>query len=251
MGTTPISALRYAELTDPANAKTLSQNLATDLDTLVNSRFASSTLRDAAIPTPTDGQRIYRTDIHGAEYYRTAAWRAEGGIVFAESTLVAPAASISFTAIPQNAQHLRIVLSGRCSVAGTSVTDVSVTFNSISTGYFNFLQEQNSTVSSGAAITSSWSNTTQTNMRFCLLPNSGNTANVTGQGYTEVPFYTRVGDHLFVGEAMTEGATAQIYRKMVGGNSGGTGNVAITRIDLTPASGNFDTGTTYGLYGIL
>lgn len=49
MPTTPYSALRYVNLADAANAQTLSQNLATDIDFQVIADFQNATARNAAL----------------------------------------------------------------------------------------------------------------------------------------------------------------------------------------------------------
>lgn len=60
-GNTPVANLRYALLTDPPNANTLSQNLATDLDHLVIPKYATTTARDLANTSPIEGDRCYVT----------------------------------------------------------------------------------------------------------------------------------------------------------------------------------------------
>lgn len=58
-GTTPVSKLRYATLGDAPNANILSQNLATDLDHVVIPKYATTSARDTANPSPTDGDVCY------------------------------------------------------------------------------------------------------------------------------------------------------------------------------------------------
>lgn len=249
MGTTPISGLRYAELTDPANAKTLSQNLATDLDTLVNARFASSVARDAAIPSPVDGQHVYRTDLHGDEYWRNAEWRAAGSIVFAEATLGAPAATITLSGIPANARHLTFVLTGRCTQAGNSLSSFSMQYNQIATGYYQFLQDSRTDVSSGNATSTAFS-IGLTSFNIGNLPQASASVQCVGSCVVQIPFYTRAIDHQCYTRADAESSgISNIFRVIQAGNDNGTSNVAINRLDVLPSSGNFDTGTTYGLYG--
>lgn len=62
-GTTTINALRYPTNTDgPVAVHTAFLNLATDVDNRVVPRFATTTARDSAIPSPTNGQVCYITD---------------------------------------------------------------------------------------------------------------------------------------------------------------------------------------------
>lgn len=59
--TNPAKTVKAA-LPYSANAP-LEQNLATTLDPLVIPRYASASARDAAFPSPTDGDRVHRTDL--------------------------------------------------------------------------------------------------------------------------------------------------------------------------------------------
>jgi hypothetical protein len=69
-GTTP-SGITYPDLGDAPNINEI-QTLASDLDPLVVGKFASAAARDAAYPSPADGQVIYRTDTNNIEAYNTA-----------------------------------------------------------------------------------------------------------------------------------------------------------------------------------
>lgn len=76
MGVTPKASLRYAELTDSPNANTLSQNLATDLDSLVIPKYTSTGARDTANPTPAEGDFAYITGTTPklVQCYSSSAW---------------------------------------------------------------------------------------------------------------------------------------------------------------------------------
>lgn len=87
---TPNSALPYPELTDTPNALTAFQNLALALDTKVIPKFATSVARDAAIPSPVDGQVCYMTDRKGFLTYKSS-WQPLGTIVCTSSTRPTPA----------------------------------------------------------------------------------------------------------------------------------------------------------------
>lgn len=82
MGTTPINALRYPASSDPADVPTDMLELATDLDTRLIPRFASSAARDAAITAPIEGQLNYRSDTDRLERYTGSAWVPVGGGVY-------------------------------------------------------------------------------------------------------------------------------------------------------------------------
>lgn len=79
-GTTSINALRYTLLTDaPANIQTATNNLASDVDTRLVARFTNTTLRDAAISSPTEGMLVYiggTTNTY--QFYNGSAWEKVG-----------------------------------------------------------------------------------------------------------------------------------------------------------------------------
>lgn len=75
MPTTPLSALRYPSLTDPANGPQAFQNLATDLDNRTVMRFASAAARDAAITAPVAGMLAWLDDVDQHTFHDGTAWR--------------------------------------------------------------------------------------------------------------------------------------------------------------------------------
>lgn len=71
MQTSSIGSLRYPDAFDTPNIPQHIQNLATDLDVKVIAKFASTGLRDAAIPSPTDGQCCYLTNTDTFQVYNS------------------------------------------------------------------------------------------------------------------------------------------------------------------------------------
>ncbi len=71
MQTSTRAAIRYPDSFDTPNIPQHIQNMATDLDTMVIPKFASAGLRDAAIPSPTDGQHCYLTNLEQFQQYNT------------------------------------------------------------------------------------------------------------------------------------------------------------------------------------
>lgn len=65
----PIAKLPRPELTDPPNVPTALINLTNALDPLVIPRFANSTARNIAIPSPTAGQHAYLTESNALTRY--------------------------------------------------------------------------------------------------------------------------------------------------------------------------------------
>lgn len=81
-GVTPINGIRTTLLSDsPVNILTTTQNMADDLDTRLLPRYATTALRDAAIPSPVEGMAAYVTSTSaGAQngcmsVYDGAVWR--------------------------------------------------------------------------------------------------------------------------------------------------------------------------------
>jgi len=72
-GTSPISGLPYKQLSDPANANSLNQDLTSALDHIVLPKYATATARDAANPTPVIGDRCYVTGT-GDQQWDGTAW---------------------------------------------------------------------------------------------------------------------------------------------------------------------------------
>jgi hypothetical protein len=120
--TTPSGYTTKAHL--PYNTGTPGQALTTALDPLVIPRFASSGARDTAFPSPADGDRVYRTDLHANQTYRaftTARWVTDPGII-AENTLSADAGSVTFSSIPQEWKNLVIKFRARGVTSPTTDT---------------------------------------------------------------------------------------------------------------------------------
>lgn len=73
-GTTPVSALPYAQLTDSPNINTASQGIATALDHLVVPKYATVGARNTANPSPTAGDLCYVTALGVHESYNGSGW---------------------------------------------------------------------------------------------------------------------------------------------------------------------------------
>lgn len=115
--TTTTKAALHTNTADP-----LLNKLATDLDPLVEPRFASQTLRDAAFPSPADGDRCYRTDLHCAQRYHggLGRWTAQNDVLIAETVLTAATTTVTFSSIPQAWRNLRLSYAGPPCVGSAS-----------------------------------------------------------------------------------------------------------------------------------
>jgi hypothetical protein len=121
--TTPGGFTQKSHLPYTANAPT--QGLAAALDPLVVPRFASSGARDTAFPSPADGDRVYRTDLHAHQTYRALAgggrWVTDPALI-SEIRLTADTATAFFDAIPQEWNNLIIKFKARATGSPSSDT---------------------------------------------------------------------------------------------------------------------------------
>lgn len=74
MGTTDISGLPFPELSDQPDGPDAFEDLAEALDRLVTPKFANATARDAANPSPAEGDRAYLQDTNVVTWYSGSAW---------------------------------------------------------------------------------------------------------------------------------------------------------------------------------
>lgn len=76
MALSPVSAIHYVILSDDPNGNTMAENIATDVDHLVVPKYATTTDRDNANPSPQGGDRCYITGTGYYEYQDTG-WVAD------------------------------------------------------------------------------------------------------------------------------------------------------------------------------
>lgn len=73
-GSTPIAGLPYATLGDAPNANTLAESLAISLDHIVIPKYATTSARDAANPSPTAGDMCYVVSKGYYQYSSAGSW---------------------------------------------------------------------------------------------------------------------------------------------------------------------------------
>lgn len=78
MPNTPVSGIPYPAATDAPNVPLHMQNAVIALDRKIIPAFATTTARDAAIPSPTEGMVCYVTDLGYHVMYAGAAWHPLG-----------------------------------------------------------------------------------------------------------------------------------------------------------------------------
>jgi hypothetical protein len=101
------SALPYS------TADPLEQALAAKLDPMVIARFPSQTARDAAFPSPANGDRCYRTDLKADQIYDGAAWETMSFSGWTQSTAIAWTATTTNPSLGTGTANVRYCISGK------------------------------------------------------------------------------------------------------------------------------------------
>lgn len=96
-------------------ADPLENSLATLLDPIVIPRFASASAMNTAFPSPADGDRCYRTDLHARMQYSSAVtrWCAEPALIYETVLANSTTNSVSTGTIPNCWDNLRVVVMAR------------------------------------------------------------------------------------------------------------------------------------------
>lgn len=148
----------------PYTPNSVSQALATALEGIVIPRFADATARNAAYPTPSDGDRVYRTDLHAHQTYRTllgsgtGRWVTDNALI-GEMVLSADSSGFSFLAIPQDWRHLQIKYTTRIvgsTASGTYASYFGLRFNSDTAGNYAYHGDVRTVVPNAGSYTSAY-----------------------------------------------------------------------------------------------
>lgn len=146
--------------------------------------------------------------------------------------------------IPQTYNHLRVVIIGRDTTAGTGLARNLTTFNNDSGANYDY------TILTGTNGTPGGTNAAGANsMQVGIVTNGGATALRAGTCIMDIPCYTLTTFHKQV-DARGSGMLAA--NALVSVDSGVWKNTAaITRIATTPNSGSYAAGSAFYLYGVL
>lgn len=165
--------------------------------------------------------------------------------LISSQTLGAPAATVTFSAIPGTYNNLFIYLNGRCSSAVTA-DDVTMTFNSDSAAHYT--RSYYGANSGGTGIAGQSTNVTPLPISDVACANA--TAGAAGGGtisimnYAGTTFWKEyIGQWIFMtaGNGQTAASAGAFWQS----------TAAITQIDLKLAGGgNFIAGSTFQLYGL-
>ena len=113
------ASLPYPEGADQPDVAGDMQNLAGVLDGIVTPKYADATAMNTANPSPTTGDRCFRSDLGAELVYRggTLGWRLAGEVLWAEHVFAGSTSFVTFSSIPAIGTHLRIVTALRCAQA--------------------------------------------------------------------------------------------------------------------------------------
>lgn len=269
-GTTGKAALPYT-------ANHISAKLAAQLDALVIPRFSSQSARNTAFPSPADGDRVYRTDLHAHQTYRALTgggrWVTDPALI-EEIVLTSDATVVTFQNIPQEWRNLRLKFRGRA--VGSASTDtkanrLSIRLNNDSTANYNSMGY----IRGARNVNGTWTNEIQLNGTTGA---SSASVNYTGANGSTMTLGVIAGSDFATlhggGEISIEDYTSTVNRKPIRGQSGvadaagnsintGTGylytatiqggwssNAAINRIDLFAVGAtSIVAGSRFFLYG--
>lgn len=282
-GTTAKNALPYTSATIGADQMAA-------IDPLLLPKYASAAARNAVYTSPADGDRVRRTDARLVESYHggLSRWVPDGMTLINEAVLANSTTTIvTFSSIPSNFKHLKVVYTGRAASGGGTASavfqPVRIRFNGDSAAdyyYFNFFRRvkhtfggstvaydadeagANGVASNATAITSgilyapasvSGIPAVQVALTVGYIPGYGTGSSAWGGGEFTVPNYTQAGHrgvHGSHGWSASDGSAA-IYHTVgqTGGSWINSGN--ITSMSLYVRDSNFWlTGSTISLYGM-
>lgn len=158
-------------------------------------------------------------------------------------TLGAPAATVSFTSISGAYKHLQLVLTGRSDKVATNNT-ILVRFNSDSGSHYDWQRMQ-----SAATTTDFATALAATSMNAGDVSGASSPAGASGNHEYLIPNYAGTTYRKsLITNGMFQLDNTVVYNQRYVGNWRDTS--AITRIDLFFGSDNWDTGSTFTLYGI-
>jgi len=157
-------------------------------------------------------------------------------------------ATITFSSIPQSFNHLKIIILGRSDKAVTAAVNLSIVFNSDSGANYaqsSFYAVNNVTVGTG-------SNPTTNYVLISAFPAATSTASYPGMAEVLIPCYAATTFYKVVNSAVTYNSSSAGSNYLTMNSSTWRNTAAITTIAITDSTGgNFITGSSFYLYGIL
>lgn len=247
----PIGQYPYPALSDVPNAQSIGQALTSALDGTTLPKFSSDSAVSSAMPSPSNGQAIMRTDVGLGTImvYSTGVsrWVAQSSLI---AEVNAVSSTTTFSNIPQYWRNLLIIVTGTHITSNVQYAWGSLTFNNdnASGNYAELYQtvNQNGSTPGGG----SWNSDSSSNYGFHGYVMTGTNPFGTKNGYARiiVPGYAR-SDIMKMAEiwgyAGDGGSEAEISQSWVGYHS----TSIITSVTVGNG-GNSWTGANISLYGL-
>lgn len=212
--------------------------------------FATTSARTSAVSSPVQGMVSYRTDLGSGgnlEHYNGSAWVPTAAQLISSTTLGAGAATVTFSSIP--GVYSSLLLTGLGNLSGTgNMVDCTVRFNGDNGSNYTYASWDATQAALNPA--GSFANAaTVMNWAFGMAGTSfgGNQSSgflITIPGYSNTTHRKILLNH---GNWCADNGTNMNAKVRFGFWQSTT---AITTILLTSGSGNFATGTHFGLYGL-
>lgn len=177
-----------------------------------------------------------------AFYPKSSGGGSGSSTLIAEVTLGAPAANVTFSAIPQTYKHLQIIFQASSDFG--SVDSISMTFNGDAGGNYNTQFVYGNASTAAAAQANAADNILLGNLSGAGSSGDASPGNVSIPNYTGTAFNKGVNAH--VGSSATSG---NMFDMLCSGVWRST--AAITSISLFSINAaNFVAGSTFSLYGL-
>ena len=162
-------------------------------------------------------------------------------VLLNRQTISSAVSTITFSNIPQTGYtDLKFMVSARSTANGGQ--NIYLQLNSISTGYLDKILS-----GTGSSVSSFPSGNTSLGCSV-VVPGADFTANVFGNGEILLPNYSGSYQKSFMTTSVTENAATLSYIQYTATKV--TNTAAISSVTFSLSSGNFDVGTSVGLYGI-
>lgn len=165
-----------------------------------------------------------------------------------KQVLSGTSATITFSNIPQNFNHLKIIMLARSDKAGVPAVNAAMIFNGDSGANYaqsSFYGVNNATVGTG-------SNPTTNNVLISAIPAATSTASYPGMAEILIPCYAATTFYKVVNTAVTYNSSSAGSNYLTLNSSTWRNTAAITSLAISDsASANFIAGSSFYLYGII
>lgn len=164
-------------------------------------------------------------------------------------TLSSTASSVTFSNIPQNYTDLKVVVSARGTATSTErVSDITLRINNDSSASYSY---RGLTGVPGSSSTSTFAFTGSSSFQYLGFGTSSDaTANTFGSTeFNFVNYTSSVGKSISV-DTVAENNSSTTLLRFISGLWSPSTQAAISTLAFSLNSGNFDTGSTFTLYGI-